>query len=207
VEGVRDIGVKRTREGQRAHYRGLLIAAMARLLESRPYADVTVDQILAESGVARATFYGNFADKSELLMAVASEIYTLAIDVAAPWWNLPSDATRADLTRALTGVVDLYLPNRTVLDALTQASAHRPLIRQRLTSLQQGSIIRLAQHIRAGQRAGTIRSDILPKETAGWLIWMIERGLYQMTPEASPAGIDRLTRALTDIIWQSLYDC
>jgi AcrR family transcriptional regulator len=199
-------GIKRTRAEQRAHYRGLLIAAMSRLLESQPYADVTIDQILAESGVARATFYANFVDKSELLMAVASEIYSLAIDVANPWWSLPSDASRADLTRALTGIVNLYLPNRAILDALTQASAYQPLIRARLTLLQQGSITRLAQHIRAGQRAGTVRSDILPKETAGWLIWMIERGLYQMATSASPGGLDRLTRSLTEIIWRALYD-
>jgi AcrR family transcriptional regulator len=206
VSEVRVSGIKRTRAEQRAHYRGLLIAAMARLLESESYTDVTIDQILAESGVARATFYANFVDKSELLMAVASEIYTLAIDVANPWWNLPSAASRTDLTHALARIVDLYLPNKSILDALMQAAAYQPPIRQRLTLLQQGSITRLAQHISAGQRAGTIRRDILPKETAGWLIWMIERGLYQMATSASPSGLRRLTESLTDIIWRTLYD-
>jgi AcrR family transcriptional regulator len=179
---------------------------MGSLLETVPYADLTVDQILAESGVARATFYANFVDKSELLMAVAEKIYTAAINVANPWWNLPSDASRVDLAEALSGVVDLYLPNKALLDALTQAAAYQPVIRERLTLLQQGSITRLAQHIRHGQRAGTIRSDILPKETAGWLIWMIERGLYQMATSASPSGLERLIRSVTEIVWHALYD-
>jgi TetR/AcrR family transcriptional regulator, ethionamide resistance regulator len=178
---------------------------MRRLLETTAYAELTVDRILHESGVARATYYANFVDKSELLMAVAQDIHALGIDVAEPWWELPPGASRADLASALEQIVDAYLPNKTTLAALTQASAYEPLIRERLAEMQQGSIRKLTEHIKSGQQAGAIRSSLIPKETAGWLIWMMERGLYQMVTSAGPAELDRLVASLTDVIWHTLY--
>jgi TetR/AcrR family transcriptional regulator, ethionamide resistance regulator len=196
---------RRTRAEQRAHYRTLLVQAMRRLLETTPYAEITIDRILEESGVARATFYANFVDKSALLMEVAQDVHAAGIDVAESWWKLPSGASRADLASALGKIVDLYLRNRTILAALTEASAYESLIRQRLAELQQGSIRKLAEHIEQGQQVGDVRKSLIPKETAGWLIWMMERGLYQMLASASLAELERLVTSLTDVIWHSLY--
>lgn len=178
---------------------------MRRLLETTNYAEITVDRILAESGVARATYYANFDDKSALLMAVAQDVYEAGTEVAEPWWQLPAGASRADLAAALSKVVDLYLPNRPVLAALTQASAYEARIHGSLADLQQGSIRRLTEHIENGQRLGYVRNSLIPQETAAWLIWMIERGLYQMTASARPAEMDRLVTSLTDVVWHTLY--
>ena len=178
---------------------------MRRLLETTPYAEITIDRILEESGVARATFYANFVDKSALLLEVAQDVHAAGIDVAESWWKLPPGASRADLARALAKIVDLYLLNRTILAALTEASAYESLIRQRLAELQQGSIRKLAEHIERGRQVGVVRKSLIPTETAGWLIWMMERGLYQMLPSAGIAESERLVTSLTDVVWHTLY--
>lgn len=199
------VAARRTRAQQRAHHRDLLIGAFHSLLRTEEYSRITVDRILAASGVARATFYTNFSDKAALLMAVAEDIYAEALGVAEPWWSLPADATRADLQSALVGIIDLYLSHRPALAAMAEASAFEPPIRTRLVALQQGSIEKLTHHIDAGQRAGDIRAALIPRETAGWLIWMIERGLYQMASLAGADELGRLAISLTDIIWHTLY--
>jgi len=196
---------RRTRAEQRAHYRTLLVHAMRRLLETTPYAEITIDRILEESGVARATFYANFVDKSALLMEVAQDVHAAGIDVAESWWKLPPGASRADLASALGMIVDLYLPNRAVLAALTEASTYESPIRHRMAELQQLSIRKLSEHIERGQQVGVVRKSLIPKETAGWLIWMMERGLYQMLPSAGLAELERLVTSLTDVIWHTLY--
>jgi TetR/AcrR family transcriptional regulator, ethionamide resistance regulator len=178
---------------------------MRRLLETTPYAEITIDRILEESGVARATFYANFVDKSALLTEVAQDVHAAGIDAAESWWKLPPGACRADLASALGMIVDLYLVNRAVLAALTEASAYESPIRQRMAELQQGSIRKLTDHIERGQQVGDVRKSLIPKETAGWLIWMMERGLYQMLPSAGPAELERLVTSLTDVIWHTLY--
>lgn len=198
--------IRRTREQQRAHYRAMLVEGMRGLLDRKAYAAITVDDILAASGVARATYYANFRAKSELLLEVATDLYSDALAAAAPWWQLSSGATRSDLTDALGRIFDLYLPNRSTMAALMEASAYEAEVQWQVRRLQQGSIIRLDGHIREGQRLGTIRASLLPRETAGWLIWMVERGLYQMATSADSRQQRRLLESLTDVIWYTLYD-
>jgi len=99
----------------------------------------------------------------------------------------------------------IYLPNRAVLAALTEASTYESPIRHRMAELQQLSIRKLSEHIERGQQVGVVRKSLIPKETAGWLIWMMERGLYQMLPSAGLAELERLVTSLTDVIWHTLY--
>ncbi|OBH11119.1 TetR/AcrR family transcriptional regulator [Mycobacterium sp. E1747] len=198
--------IRRTREQQRAHYRATLVEGMRRLLARKAYTEITVDDILAESGVARATYYANFKAKSELLLEVAADLYRDALVAAGPWWQLKAGASRGDLMDALGGVFDLYLPNKFTMAALTEASAYEPEVQGQVQRLQRGSIVRLERHIREGQRGGTIRGSLYPKEIAGWLIWMVERGLYQMATSANARQQRRLLESLTDIVWHTLYD-
>jgi len=197
---------RRTREQQRAHYRAMLIEGMRRLLDRKAYTDITVDDILAEAQVARATYYANFKAKSELLLEVAADLYRDALVVAEPWWQLESGASGRDLMDALSGVFDLYLANRCTMAALMEASAYENEVQRQVQRLQRGSIVRLERHIRQGQRLGNIRDSIYPKETAGWLIWMVERGLYQMAMSANSRRQRRLLKSLTDVVWYTLYD-
>lgn len=46
--------------------RSLLHAALAALLERKPYEAITVEAICAEAGIGRSTFYGHFVDKDDL---------------------------------------------------------------------------------------------------------------------------------------------
>lgn len=198
--------IRRTREQQRAHYRAMLIEGMRRLLDRKGYADITIDDILVESGVARATYYTNFKAKSELLLEVAGGLYRDALTVAAPWWQLKSGVSRRTLMDALGAIFDLYLSNKSTMVALMEASAYEAEVQDRLRRLQQGSILRLDRHIRQGQRLGTVRASLYPRETAGWLIWMVERGLYQMATSATSRQQRRLLESLTDVVWFTLYD-
>lgn len=198
--------IRRTREQQRAYYRAMLTSGMRRLLDRSTYSEITVDDVLAESGVARATYYANFKSKSELLLEVAGDLYRSALAVASPWWHLKPDATRDDLMAALGGILDLYLANQSTMAALTEASAYETEVQDRVRRLQEGSIVRLQRHIRDGQRLGHVRKSLHPEETAGWLIWMVERGLYQMAAPAGARRRRRLLESLTDVVWHTLYD-
>ena len=41
--------------------------------------------------------------------------------------------------------------------------------------------------------------------TAQWLIWMIERGLYQLVGTADDAEVERQLDSLTEIVWRVVY--
>lgn len=52
--------------------RGALLDAGARVLATRPFREVRVDDIVDEAGLAHGTFYLYFEDKEQLLLALAS---------------------------------------------------------------------------------------------------------------------------------------
>jgi AcrR family transcriptional regulator len=63
----------------------------------------------------------------------------------------------------------------------------------------------LRRNIERGQRAGFIRPDVLPEETAAWITWMAERGMAQLVYSANARGRDRLAQSLANLVWQALY--
>ena len=75
-----------TRTGARAasdrpgEYRDRLLAAGKELLVEQGLAHVSVEQLLAKAGVSRATFYGLFANKSELAEALLMPVFDSGID-------------------------------------------------------------------------------------------------------------------------------
>lgn len=197
---------RRTRDQRKQEFRANLLATLERLLASEPFPDITIDRIVQESGVSRSTLYSYFPDKASLLLEVARDIVETAREAAFSWWRLPGAISRDDLERGLGSIVDLYLAHQRVLGALVDAAGYEPKIREHFAGMQNGSRAGLAQHIAEGQQSGHIRRELLPDETAGWLIWMIERGLHQMIVPATASEASRLLRALTDVVWFSLYD-
>ena len=62
-------------DGRRFRSRQAIISAASTVLSERGLAQMTVEDILAVSGVARATFYSHFTDKSDVARAVVSEMF------------------------------------------------------------------------------------------------------------------------------------
>jgi TetR/AcrR family transcriptional regulator, ethionamide resistance regulator len=197
---------RRTRAEQRAELRKRLLVAVETLLATQPFPDITIDQILAQAGVSRATFYTNFSDKASLLLALADDFITDSLQVASPWWDIGPGATREQLESVLGSIFDMYLEHRVVQGAISDAAGYEPSIKKQVVDLQDDAITKLTEHIRRGQENGFIDSRLAPAETAGWLIWMIERGLYTMASSAGTVRITRLLTSLTDIIWKTLYE-
>lgn len=48
--------------------------ALVKLMEDKPFSDITVSEIVATAGVARASYYRNFASKEEVLIKVTEDI-------------------------------------------------------------------------------------------------------------------------------------
>ncbi|WP_186307828.1 TetR/AcrR family transcriptional regulator [Paraburkholderia sp. BCC1884] len=66
-------------EERRAKTRATLLAAAYRLFAAHGSDAPTIDDVIAEAGVARGTFYNHFATRDELFRAVASDL-TYAIN-------------------------------------------------------------------------------------------------------------------------------
>lgn len=194
------------RERQRAAtVRRATDAAEALLVEGVAFADLRVEQVISRAGIARSTFYAHFDDLGHLLRALGEGVVTDVIDAARLWMGHDDGMTREDLHSALTGLVTTYQKREKLLAALAEASTSDPLVREEFHRLLAAGHVELAKHITNGQRIGMIRPTVDPEPTAGWLVWMFERGLYQQIRVSRPRMVRRHIDTLTDIVWQTLY--
>jgi AcrR family transcriptional regulator len=188
-----------------ADRRALLARHFVEVLEplieaGTPFSDLSVEQIITAGGISRSTFYVYFADKTELLRAMAADVIGELVGVGSSWWELPAGASRDDLRAALQPPIDTYREHRTVLGAVVDGAGYDAGLRAALRALVEEVAGSLAAHIRERGAPG-LDAD----RTARWVIWMIERGLYQLVVDADEAEAEALVEALTEIIYAAIY--
>jgi AcrR family transcriptional regulator len=187
--------------------RRLLVAVERLLADGESFTEVSVERLVTEARISRSTFYVYFEDKGDLLQALTADVMTDIIAMARVWWELPPDATRADVEAALSGMILAYLEHKTLMAAVVETSAYDARVREQFGTLIQMSLREVGSHIADGQARGFVRRDLDAEPVAGWLTWMAERGLYQLVRFADDqATVDKLTAALTAIVWNTLYD-
>ncbi|MFM9378841.1 TetR/AcrR family transcriptional regulator [Gordonia sp. VNK21] len=180
-------------------------SAEALLTEGASFADLSVEQVISRAGIARSTFYSHFDDLGHLLRSLCEGVITEMITAARLWFEHDDGITRDELGAALAAVVKTYRGREKLFAAMAEASTTDPVVREEFHRMLTAGHTELTRHIKAGQAKGFVRSDVDPNPTAGWLTWMLERGLYQQVRLANPRQVNRHTRALTEIVWQTLY--
>lgn len=198
-------------EQRRARRHDKVVARMlgvveALLKEQDSYLDLSVEQIIEAGDMSRSTFYRYFDDKVDLIVALGDRAMQEIITAAQAIWELPPGASRDEVAAAVHATFLAYLPHTQLLSAVLEVSTYDKRARDHFGEVYALAQRGLAHHIRAGQEAGSVHADLHPEETAGWLTWMVERGIVQLTHDANQARLTRLHESLTAIIWRTLYE-
>jgi len=181
-----------------------LLDAVERSLEQtgETYAELSVERLLDASGVARSTFYYHFNDKHALIAALAEDVLAEFEREALAWWTAPP--SRSSLERATASMFAVYWRHRVVLAAATEIAATDATVREQLDKLWRRIREDVTRMIENGQRDNQIRRDLDPRQTTEWLVWMTERGLYQLTRRGNRNELDGYTSTHVDIVWSTL---
>ncbi|HEY3644198.1 MAG TPA: helix-turn-helix domain-containing protein [Gammaproteobacteria bacterium] len=107
---AQDKRVERTRQA--------LFGAFYEVALSRPYDEVTVDEISARAGVGRSTFYEHFKGKDELL----------AESVRAPFAILADAMRERDNTAQLVMLLDHFWENRAIAPSMFKGAARAVMV-------------------------------------------------------------------------------
>jgi TetR/AcrR family transcriptional regulator, ethionamide resistance regulator len=169
------------------------------------YADLSVEAIITAGGISRSTFYVYFADKGDLLVAMAQDVIGDLVATGPSWWDLPVDANKADLHTALRVPIDSYRTHSTILGIVAETAAYDPRVREQQQVLIDSVVASLDRYIADAQSTGSADPQLDSRRTAQWIIWMLERGLYQFAGSADAHEAEQLLAALTDIIWRVIY--
>ena len=195
------------RAGRAAAMRERTLEAIERLLAGgTTFTELSVEQIVNEVGISRSTFYVYFEDKGHLLRALTEDMLSLMLSVGRGWWAHLPDADYERLHHGIAELVDTYRAHSTLMAAIVDTAGYDAGVRSELEKLIVGGQEEMVEQIRRGQSAGTVRPDLDPMRTAGWLAWMVEHGLHELVRDTKDAEARQLGDALSAIIWNALYD-
>lgn len=156
-----------------------LLAATLRLLEEKPFSDISVADVLTAAGVSRATFYFYFASKFSVLCALLERTMDDIFATVQPFLaRSDEDAPEEALERSLRAVTMAWHRHRPVL----QATAHHWHSDAGLHELWLRIVERFvsagAEEIEREREAGLITSKESGRMLASTLFWSTERVLY-----------------------------
>src|SRR4051795_10111446 len=121
-----DRGTRRRRRSPAEAEREILDSA-ERVLRSRPLRELTIDEVMAGTGLSRPAFYVYFRDRHDLVLRLIQEIGADLFAVADRWLKSTGESREQDLRGALEGVVAAYAgPHGRVLRAISDAAGDDP---------------------------------------------------------------------------------
>ena len=149
------------------------------LFARRPIDDVTIDDVMGETGLSRQAFYAYFRDRHHLIARVVGRLAARRDDVLGGWEGPlspdPVAAGRAELSR----LAHFYRQHGELLRALAEGSRHDPAAAEAWNGYVESVVALIADRIRQGVEAGMVEPFAAPEEAARALCWMNNQYLLE----------------------------
>jgi AcrR family transcriptional regulator len=182
----------------KAERRAHILTAARQVFAKRGYHEATIDDIVAEAGVARGTFYLYFEDKRAVFFELMDR-FSSKISMAIQRID-PADPSRpvADQTRAnIRGILGVCLSERALTKMLlTDATRADPAFDRKLYTFYDEVVQLLAESLKDGQALGIV-ADGEPRVLAYLTIGALKELLYQaVTLGLSEESADALSEQM-----------
>lgn len=110
---------KRTTDTRRERSRQAIISATSKVLSTKGLSEMTVEDILKEAGVARATFYSHFTDKNDVTGAVVEQMFQRA-EILYASFNALDDLTHDLVSQWLSNAFDQWAAYQAEVSSLVR---------------------------------------------------------------------------------------
>jgi AcrR family transcriptional regulator len=108
---------------QRELTRSQILAAAKRCLRERPYRELSIDAVMAETGLTRTAFYRHFDDVTDLVLRVYGEISQELLEVIEQWARTAGVGYPAPGREGLAGMIEFYVRHGPLIRAISEAAA------------------------------------------------------------------------------------
>jgi AcrR family transcriptional regulator len=199
---------RRPEEAERA-----IISAARSFLENRPFREMTVERVMARTGLSRPAFYAYFEDRYDLVARILEGIGGLLFAVDRRW--LAGDEGEREesievLIVALRRGAETFVRYGPVLRAISDAASQDPRVEEVYRyGLIESLIVSVAGRIERDIEKGLSPKALDPEETARAIVLMTERYLLDAfgRPEGRPSRENSaaVIQALTAVWVRTLY--
>jgi AcrR family transcriptional regulator len=189
--------------GRRAPAEAEILGATRRLLTgSANFTEIGVQQICAEAGVARSTFYTHFRDKADLLMRLATTMVAASFDAASAWE--PTDGAEG-LADTFLQVIGVYREHIGVVRAVAEVGGYDTTVRafwhDRLDRFRERTIAVL----RDEQDAGRSPASVSLASASQIIVIGGERAIFDHVTDAGSDDDASFARELALTWWHGVY--
>ena len=194
---------RQTRARQtRQQSRQRIVAAATELVRRRAYAELSVDEVMRETGMGRTIFYRHFDDLADLLRRASREAIDELFDAQRRLGHARPDDEPEALGRALRAAVTVYHRHGPLLRAVAEAAAGDEQIARDYAALRRRFDAFVEESLRGlAELAATPLTDVA--ETARALNLMNESYLldaFGREPRVSP---ETAVQTLTEV-WDAV---
>ena len=116
------------RREQRENTRREILATADQLLRERPYRELSVDLVMARTGLTRTAFYRHFEDVPDLVLHLLAEVGQELYAVSERWREGAVDDFATASHEGLRGIVEFMLRHGRLVRAVAEAAATDELI-------------------------------------------------------------------------------
>jgi AcrR family transcriptional regulator len=181
-----------------------LLQAMEKLLaEGGSFSSVSIEQLTAAAGLARATFYLHFRDKGELVTRLMGRVRQEIVASAGLWFQHAELAQREDMHKALRGILGVYQKHHVIIDAVVETAARDAAVAQlwretmdALCAESRRAVLSLRQAGRAAEAATPLLADVLT--------WSVNHCALRYGRRLRGAQLEKLADTLTHICWNAI---
>lgn len=168
---------------------------MERLLaQGSPFAAVTVEALVAEAGIARATFYTHFKDKPALVARWLARISDDVVTSGGEWFEGGGPVSATQVRTALVGIVEAFQRHQTIFAAV--AALHQEMMTRLCDANRRG--VRRAQ----AQGVAAASADDAMADLLTWLVELYcSRFVAQMDAASRARTVDQLAHVCARAIF------
>jgi TetR/AcrR family transcriptional regulator, ethionamide resistance regulator len=183
---------------RREEARQQILDAARQALQTKPFRELSIDELMAATGLGRTAFYRYFPDREAVLLELLEEVWgelAEARDIELAAADLDDASSLADLTRLLTH-------NHGVLKAIADAAPGDEDLEHAYRAFMRSYWIEdLTARVVDAQARG-MATGLDPHLAGEALGWMVERMVTQSL-DSDPRGV---LEALIVIVRKCLYD-
>ncbi|WP_420467535.1 TetR/AcrR family transcriptional regulator [Panacagrimonas sp.] len=193
------------RPAKRAPVEQRLLQATERLLEQgHSFGSLTVEQLAAEAGMARATFYLHFRDKGELVLRLMGQLTEDIVRSAGLWFENAGHADRDDIERALVGIVGAFRNHRALVAAINDTAPYDPDVAALYRHMMDRLCAESRRAIAAVRRQGKAHPQA-SAEVADILTWAVDLYCARFIGNYDGAALNRLAKSLAHICASAIF--
>jgi TetR/AcrR family transcriptional regulator, ethionamide resistance regulator len=191
----------------RAAVEAAIFEAVEAFLADHAFRDLTVEGVIAPTGLGRTAFYRYFPDLETVLLRRLDQIRAELDEATDPWLDGGTegeDDPVAGLAAAALALAQVYRRHAALLRAFAEAAAAGADVEAAWRDLIDRFVAKATERIEGLIRGGRISVD-RPDETARALVWMTERYLLESYGRGREVPVELAATTVTQVWHRTLF--